>query len=196
MGWTDERVEMLKQLWTEGLSASQIAEKLGGVSRNAVIGKVHRLKLESRVKSVSSAAPAPSPAAPQTVERPALQPRHAEVEMDQTVVSPRFSPPPQHSAPQRSMPRTIGATALKMDPDEERELMEAQETVLTTGEVVPIARKLTLVQLTESTCKWPVGDPLKPDFHFCGNSARDASPYCAYHAKLAFQPASERRRVR
>ena len=132
MGWTDERVEMLKQFWTEGLSASQIAEKLGGVSRNAVIGKVHRLKLESRVKSVGSAAPAPSqsqaPAQPpaQAAERPVLQPRYAEIEVNQTVVSPRFSPPPQHTAPQRSMPRTMGATALKMDPDEEHELMEVQ----------------------------------------------------------------------
>ena len=196
MGWTDERVEMLKQLWTEGLSASQIADKMGGVSRNAVIGKVHRLKLESRAKSGGSAATAPSPVHPHVVERAALQPRYAEVEVNQTVVSPRFSPPPQPSSPQRSMPRTMGATALKMDPDEEHELMQAQATVQTTGEVVPIARKLTLVQLTEGTCKWPVGDPLKPDFHFCGNSARDASPYCAYHAKLAFQPASERRRVR
>ncbi len=196
MGWTDERVEMLKQLWTEGLSASQIADKLGGVSRNAVIGKVHRLKLESRAKSPGAAVSSPSHAPVQAIERTAPQPRYAEVEVNRTVVSPRFSPPPQPSAPQRSMPRTMGATALKMEPDEEHQLIEAQETVQTTGEVVPIARKLTLVQLTEGTCKWPVGDPLKPDFHFCGNSARDTSPYCAYHAKLAFQPASERRRVR
>lgn len=193
MGWTDERVEMLKQLWTEGLSASQIADRLGGVSRNAVIGKVHRLKLESRAKSSASAAPAAFQ--DQAVERSAPQPRYAEIEVNQTVVSPRFSPP-QPSASQRSMPRTIGATALKLEPDEEHELMEAHEIIRTTGEVVPIARKLTLVQLTEGTCKWPVGDPLKADFHFCGNSARDASPYCVYHAKLAFQPASERRRVR
>ena len=190
MGWTDERVEMLKQLWTEGLSASQIADRMGGVSRNAVIGKVHRLKLESRAKSTVGAVSAPL----QASERPAPQPRYAEIEVSETVVSPRFVPQ-QPSVTQRSMPRTMGATALKMEPDDEHELM-AQESLQTSGEVVPIARKLTLVQLTENTCKWPVGDPLKPDFHFCGNSARDSSPYCAYHAKLAFQPASERRRIR
>ena len=189
MGWTDERVEMLKQLWTEGLSASQIADRLGGVSRNAVIGKVHRLKLESRAKSTS--------VSPQVVElSPAAMPQFASIEVTETVVMPRFSAPLQAAAQRSSMPRTIGATALKMDPDEEHELLQAEEVVQTTGEVVPISRKLTLVQLTEGTCKWPVGDPLKPDFHFCGNSARDASPYCVYHAKLAFQPASERRRVR
>jgi len=54
MGWTDERVEQLKQLWTEGLSASQIARQLGGVTRNAVIGKVHRLGLQQRRPSPKS----------------------------------------------------------------------------------------------------------------------------------------------
>ena len=59
MSWTDERVEQLKKLWTDGLSASQIAAELGGVTRNAVIGKVHRLGLSGRAKSPSSAAPRP-----------------------------------------------------------------------------------------------------------------------------------------
>ena len=56
MSWTEERVETLKKLWSEGLSASQIATTLGGVSRNAVIGKVHRLKLPGRVKPATSSA--------------------------------------------------------------------------------------------------------------------------------------------
>jgi GcrA cell cycle regulator len=59
MTWTDERVETLKRLWTDGLSASQIAAELGGITRNAVIGKVHRLGLSGRAKSPSSAAPRP-----------------------------------------------------------------------------------------------------------------------------------------
>src|SRR5256886_7440797 len=59
MSWTDERVELLKKLWTDGLSASQIAAELGGITRNAVIGKVHRLGLSGRAKSPSSAAPRP-----------------------------------------------------------------------------------------------------------------------------------------
>ena len=57
-------------------------------------------------------------------------------------------------------------------------------------------RKLSLVQLTERTCKWPIGDPLSPDFHFCGDHSGDGTPYCAFHAKLAFQAVTERRRVR
>ena len=59
MTWTDERVELLKKLWADGLSASQIAAELGGVTRNAVIGKVHRLGLAGRAKAPSSAAPRP-----------------------------------------------------------------------------------------------------------------------------------------
>jgi GcrA cell cycle regulator len=182
MGWTDERVELLKQLWTEGLSASQIADRLGGVSRNAVIGKVHRLKLESRARQ------------PAAVERPAPR-RTAEVETVEMVVPARLVAASQQPSPSRAMPRTMGATALKMEPEEELEVIE-QPQEHESAEVVPIIRKLSLVELTETTCKWPVGDPMKADFHFCGNNAPDASPYCAYHAKLAFQPFSDRRRAR
>src|SRR6187397_22309 len=57
MSWTDERVELLKKLWADGLSASQIAGELGGITRNAVIGKVHRLGLSGRAKSPSSSVP-------------------------------------------------------------------------------------------------------------------------------------------
>ncbi|MGZ5850479.1 MAG: GcrA family cell cycle regulator, partial [Methyloceanibacter sp.] len=59
MAWNDERVELLKKLWAEGLSASQIASRLGGVTRNAVIGKVHRLGLSGRATSSRSASPRP-----------------------------------------------------------------------------------------------------------------------------------------
>src|SRR4030081_2846895 len=64
MNWTDERVETLKKLWADGLSASQIAAELGGITRNAVIGKVHRLGLSGRAKSPSSSAPRPRKARP------------------------------------------------------------------------------------------------------------------------------------
>ncbi|KQT88123.1 GcrA family cell cycle regulator [Aurantimonas sp. Leaf443] len=192
MGWTDERVELLKRLWTEGLSASQIAERLGGgVSRNAVIGKVHRLKLESRIKTPSTA----ETAAEEVVEVVAQEDVEVEVEV---VVAQRLVPPPQPTLVQsRPMPRLVGATALKMEPEEE-DVMEMEPVVERRpgGSVVPIARRLSLTQLNERTCKWPVGDPLRSDFHFCGHRSKDTSPYCDYHARIAFQPVSERRRVR
>ena len=172
MSWTDERVELLSKLWAEGLSASQIAAQLGGVSRNAVIGKVHRLKLSSRGRA--TAAPShkkksgSASAAPKSAARPAAAHRHVTA--------------------------SIGATALQVHFDAEpvaRHHLRPVEEV-----VVPISRRLKLVELTERTCKWPNGDPLAEDFSFCGNDSKEDGPYCTYHSRLAFQPASERRRAR
>ena len=168
MNWTDERVELLKKLWAEGLSASQIAAQLGGVSRNAVIGKVHRLKLSSRGRATNTQSRAKKP------------PR------------PTGSKSTSRTGSSRAIPQTVGAnalsTAFQAQPVERVRPIE--------DVVVPISRRLSLVELNEHTCKWPNGDPLHEDFHFCGNEAMESGPYCTYHARLAFQPASERRRQR
>jgi len=167
MDWTDERVELLRKYWAEGLSASRIAAQLGGVSRNAVIGKVHRLKLSSRGRAAS-----------------------AGVARQKKMVAPKATKAPQ----QRTVTITVGANALQAQFDAEpvaRRHLRPVENV-----VVPMSRKLTLVQLTERTCKWPNGDPLSEEFNFCGNESAETGPYCSYHARVAFQPASERRRLR
>ncbi|KAA0972426.1 GcrA cell cycle regulator [Aureimonas fodinaquatilis] len=209
MSWTDERIETLKRLWSDGHSASQIANELGGVSRNAVIGKVHRLKLESRIKPAATpttpaaplaaaepvnAAPAPQPAPRQAA--PAVLEARETPPVAAAPATPRILP---SSAPQpvaqQSVTRTLGATALKIEPQFAPYEPSVEED-RPSAEVVPISRNLTLVQLSERTCKWPIGDPLSPDFRFCGNHSGDGSPYCTYHARIAFQPASERRRVR
>ena len=186
MKWTDERVELLKKLWSEGLSASQIAAQLGGVSRNAVIGKVHRLKLSGRGKTTTAAPRSKKPApAPVAAPRP-------------TTTSSSSMSSGSASAPQPTMRATVmktsGAAALQAEV-----LADAvAEPIIRHNEnvVVPISRHLTLLQLTERTCKWPVGDPLHEDFHFCGHESGESSPYCSYHSKLAFQPTAERRRAR
>ncbi|CAN0654147.1 GcrA family cell cycle regulator [Nitratireductor aquimarinus] len=173
MNWTDERVETLKKLWAEGLSASQIAAQLGGVSRNAVIGKVHRLKLSSRGRATS----------PRTRQKKAAT--AAPTTTTTTTRRPRATRPTTVS---------IGATALQAQFDQEP---VAQTYIRPVSDVVvPISRKLELVQLTETTCKWPNGDPLSEEFSFCGNEAGESGPYCAYHSRIAYQPASERRRAR
>ena len=180
MNWTDERVELLKKLWSEGLSASQIAAQLGGVSRNAVIGKVHRLKLSGRGKTTTTAPRSkkvsPTTAAPRPTAAASVEP-HATTTIRTATIT-----------------KTVGAAALKMEfvPD------AVAETIIrpTSDVVVPISRHLTLLQLSERTCKWPIGDPLNDDFHFCGNESGESGPYCGYHSKLAYQPTAERRRVR
>jgi GcrA cell cycle regulator len=172
MNWTDERVELLRKLWAEGLSASQIAAQLGGVSRNAVIGKVHRLKLSSRGRATAS-------------------PAHKKKAGSSAGVTKGSS---ARAAAHRHMPVSIGATALQVQFDAEpvaQQLVRPVEDV-----VVPISRRLKLVELTERTCKWPNGDPLAEGFSFCGADSSESGPYCAYHSRIAFQPAAERRRVR
>jgi GcrA cell cycle regulator len=170
MNWTDERVEQLKKLWADGLSASQIAAQLGGVSRNAVIGKVHRLKLSGRGKTTSS------------------QTRSKKVN---TAASSQRSGSTSSHMSGRVINRSVGATALQTEYSTD---IEPVVTRTVADVVVPISRKLELVELTERTCKWPVGDPLLPGFNFCGNDVGEGGPYCTYHSRLAYQPASDRRR--
>ncbi|KRB58854.1 GcrA cell cycle regulator [Rhizobium sp. Root708] len=172
MNWTDERVEKLKKLWSEGLSASQIAAQLGGVSRNAVIGKVHRLSLPGRAKAGGTTTTARTP--------------------KRTTTAPR-APNYASRVATRTVTRQQGATMLKEEID-----VNAIEEVRfrpASNVVIPISRRLGLTELTERTCKWPVGDPLKDDFHFCGCESPDSSPYCTYHQRMAYQPVNERRKA-
>lgn len=171
MSWTNERVELLKKLWSEGLSASQIAGELGGVTRNAVIGKVHRLGLSGRAKTSSSSS----------------KPRR-----------PRTASPSAGTAPKKpaQQPQTIGATALKMDtsPAPAAEIKPELEPLPEL--VVPISQRATILTLTERTCKWPIGDPATDDFYFCGRQSDAGVPYCAHHCRIAYQPVADRRRER
>ncbi len=169
MNWTDERVDMLRKLWAEGLSASQIAAQLGSVTRNAVIGKVHRLKLSSRGRPASAPVkPKKQPAAPRSAARAASVIRHVTTSVGATAL----------------------ATQFETEPVARYQLRPIENVV------VPISRRLKLVQLSERTCKWPNGDQLTEDFSFCGNDSTEGGPYCTYHSRLAFQPAAERRRSR
>lgn len=171
MSWTNERVELLKKLWSDGLSASQIAGELGGVTRNAVIGKVHRLGLSGRAKTSSSSA----------------KPRR-----------PRASTASTGSAPKKApqQPQSIGATALKADIDQAPAVAVKPNLEPLPELVVPISQRATILTLTERTCKWPIGDPATDDFYFCGRQSDAGVPYCAHHCKIAYQPVADRRRER
>ena len=191
MGWTEERVELLKKLWLEGLSASQIAGVLGeGVTRNAVIGKVHRLKLTGRAKPASSA-----PRARTAPRAPGVR----------RVASPGMGGRPSNGSSlgsmmkSRSMPSsggggggmTHGATALKMD---EQFAVEAYVAPQVQELFIPVDQRLTLLQLNEETCKWPIGDPLTPDFYFCGQHSEEGKPYCDFHSRRAYHQIDKKKR--
>ena len=159
MTWTDERVELLKKLWADGLSASQIAGELGGITRNAVIGKVHRLGLSGRAKSPSSGAP--------------------------RVRKPRSHMLRVGRASMRG--NTALALAYEMEPEPEIEQYD---------NIIPMGQRRTLLELTEDTCRWPIGDPANAEFFFCGGKPITGLPYCAHHSRIAYQPAAERRKDR
>jgi GcrA cell cycle regulator len=169
MSWNDERVELLKKLWNDGLSASQIAAELGAVTRNAVIGKVHRLGLSGRAKTATPAQQRPRKPAP--------------------VAAPR-----QAAARSIVAPQVRGNVALAVQPMLEayiEPLPEIREDV-----VVPMSRRVKIMELREAMCKWPMGDPMHADFVYCGADCSFGTPYCTHHSAIAYQPAMERRRAR
>lgn len=161
MSWTEDRVDVLKKLWAEGHSASQIAKQLGGVTRNAVIGKVHRLGLSGRA----------------TPSRPVKRP-------------PRLARP-------KPQVQTAGAVATQPTVSTEDTPIRRsdQQAILSALQPAPVAdgEAATILTLRDSMCKWPIGDPADPQFAFCGRKS-DCGPYCAEHAKVAFQPQRKRDR--
>jgi GcrA cell cycle regulator len=196
MSWTDERVETLKKMWGEGQSASQIAKELGGVTRNAVIGKVHRLGLSNRAgggapdeeeETVVAAAPAAA-----TPIRPATPAEPVRI-------------PEARPAADRPAPPITGATVTPLPirkaiipagqplPPQPSLNEISPEALASVREVEKRARRLTLMELTERTCKWPIGDPATDDFWFCGLPSLPGKPYCEAHVGVAFQPMSARR---
>jgi GcrA cell cycle regulator len=198
MSWTDERVETLKRMWAEGQSASQIAKELGGVTRNAVIGKVHRLGLSNRGgnESEEEVVPvAPEPAPKPVPEPVAAKPAPAPVDPRPAAAAPQPTPAPQ-AAPANILPiplrKPIVPAGQPLPPQPSLNEI-SPEALASVREVEKRAKKLTLMELTERTCKWPIGDPATEDFWFCGLPSLPGKPYCEAHVGVAFQPMSARR---
>jgi GcrA cell cycle regulator len=194
MSWTDERVETLKRMWNEGQSASQIAKELGGVTRNAVIGKVHRLGLSNRVggkddddEAVST--PAPAAAKPEPAARPDPAAR-AEAPRQAAPAAPAAAP--ASNVTTLPVRKAIIPAGQPLPPQPSLNEI-SPEALASVREVEKRARKLTLMELTERTCKWPIGDPATEDFWFCGLPSLPGKPYCEAHVGVAFQPMSARR---
>ena len=147
MSWTDEKVTKLREFWTKGHTASQIAELLGETTRNAVIGKAHRLNLEER---------APSKAKSNSEKK---QTNSLQLKL-------------KGSASKKSKFNSI-----LLDKNFEPE------------------NPTILENLTDQTCKWPLGHPDEENFYFCGRKPVDAFPYCKLHVLYAFQPKGQKEEV-
>lgn len=214
MSWTDERIETLRRMWEGGSTASQIAEELGGVSRNAVIGKAHRLGLQSRPSPVKPneppaaaavkvsvetpieapvvASPLPRPAERAAAPAPDPTPEIDDEESDDSDEAPAAIVP---AAPQPIL-RSVGPGGfLRQAPGEQ----QAPITPAPPRRLVPakpnadMAGKTTLLDLNDKICKWPLGHPGEPDFHFCGDKVNPGFPYCVAHCGHAYQAQLPRR---
>jgi GcrA cell cycle regulator len=195
MSWTDERIDRLRTMWENGLTASQIAEELGGVSRNAVIGKAHRLGLKARPSPVK-ANDGESKAAPKPKAKPVEKPAVAAAPRMAAPVSERPAPaaaaPAYPPRPQSDMPKIIsigpGGFMRQGPGDQQAPIPPAPPRRLVPAKPSPeIAGKTTLLDLNEKVCRWPMGHPGEPDFHFCGTAVNPGFPYCVEHCGRAFQ---------
>ena len=148
MSWNEEKISKLKELWGKGSTASQIAEIIGGISRNAVIGKAHRLQLSSKIKTRS----APS------------NRKYQNNEVDENI-----------SKQKRGRKNKFKSLIIEKDfePENPKKLEE----------------------LTEDSCKWPIGHPEEESFYFCGRSSLKDFSYCKLHLLYAYQPKGRKEEV-
>ena len=221
MSWTDERIDRLKAMWTQGSTASQIAEELGGVSRNAVIGKAHRLGLDSRpspvkpveVKVRKPVAPKPvaaTPPAPPVAKADPIPAKPAPAPVARTPdpvanttrartvdkVAPSMVPAGPNTDPSAIQYRSVGPggfirqgpgdTQAPIPPAPPRRLVPAKPSA-------EVADRTSLLDLNDRICRWPMGHPGEPDFHFCGDHANPGFPYCVAHCGVAYQAQLPRR---
>lgn len=204
MSWTDERIEKLTKMWEGGATASQIADELGGVSRNAVIGKAHRLGLKARPSPVKpnekpARAPAPKKA------RPEAPPPRAEAAPEAPVAPRPAAPaseapsaPAVEAAPAPAVekpapgPRIVSVGPggfLRQGPgDQQQPIPPAPPRRLVPAKPsAEISDKTSLLDLNDRICRWPMGHPGEPDFHFCGEKVNPGFPYCVEHCGRAYQ---------
>ena len=207
MSWTDERIATLKKMWEGGSTASQIADELGGVSRNAVIGKAHRLGLKSRPSPVKANDKKKAPAKPAPAPKPAAK----KAAKPAPKAAPAAAAPAKPAAPAAPGPRQDGAPQSQPLPNRSSNLPKIVSVgpggFLRQGpgdqqppippapprRLVPakpsaeIADKTSLLDLSDKVCRWPMGHPGEPDFHFCGESVNPGFPYCVEHCGRAYQ---------
>ncbi len=226
MSWTEERIEQLKARWAEGATASEIATELGGVSRNAVIGKAHRLGLEARPSPVkpgedkslpgAEAGEAVSKPIKQTAklieEAPPAEPVRVRDKPAIAAVLEAAAPMPSAAEPSSPRPQPQQSRGNGLDPnvqyrsvgpggfirqgpgDTQAPIPPAPPRRLVPAKPSPeVAEKTSLLELNDRICKWPMGHPGEPDFHFCGQPANPGFPYCVAHCGVAYQAQLPRR---
>ena len=206
MEWTEETIARLRDLWQQGLSTAEIGRQLS-VTKNAVVGKAHRLGLKPRpspIRRASKGTPAEAVAdtsAPAATESTPVAPSVADKEtVSAPVVSkapasqPEKAPAPSAAAPsvpaatQAASPASAG-DALTGEPEAAARPPRSQARA-TRSALRPVSEPR---RRSSQSCCWPLGDPGTPGFHFCGATPLPGKPYCAEHAQLAYVKLRDRR---
>lgn len=202
MSWTDERIATLQKMWEGGSTASQIAEELGGVSRNAVIGKAHRLGLKARPSPVkaaekkkkAAAKKATPKATPPTKSAAKPAAKAAKAPAGKAAAGSAQSGVPSQPIPNPTpdLPKIVSVGPggfLRQGPgDQQAPIPPAPPRRLVPAKPDPsIADKTSLLDLSDKVCRWPMGHPGEPDFHFCGGAVNPGFPYCVEHCGRAYQ---------
>ena len=193
MAWSDERVAILKKMWLEGSSASEIAKELGNITRNAVIGKVHRLGMSNRdtnnLKSGSSTSNAKKSA--RRGRPPKVNKEEKKKGRPHKLKDPGDFP---ETLDVKEKSTTSSAKEMRLDENKTKLASDlSEETLQNILKVEMKSKKISLMELTERTCKWPIGDPATDTFWFCGHESEPGKPYCKTHISIAFQPITQRR---
>ena len=203
MSWTPDRVEALKRMWSDGQSASQIANDLGGVTRNAVIGKVHRLGLSNRGNVNNKEKKVLDITRAESIKKPVKKRAPSEIKATVPEDSVRkkkhlaSESKSEKKEPQsQNINKPIIYTANQPLPPQPSTSEISEETLRNVKSIEKKSKKLSLMELTERTCKWPIGDPATEKFWFCGHAAEPGKPYCETHIEIAFQPVASRRERR
>ena len=193
MAWSDERVAILKKMWLEGNSASEIAKELGNITRNAVIGKVHRLGLSNRDTNITKTG-STSTKAVKNAKRG--RPPKVNKEIKKRGRPEKLKDPRDFRETKDVKDQSVTSLAnTKRSSESKLEIVSdlSEETLKNLLKVEMKSKKISLMELTERTCKWPIGDPATDTFWFCGHESEPGKPYCKTHISIAFQPITQRR---
>ncbi len=179
MDWTDEAIARLRSLWAEGHSTAEIGRRLG-ISKNAVVGKAHRLLLDARPSPIRRAAPGEAPRQP--VIRRVVGPTLAAM---QAVVVPDATVPPVAETP---APVPLPAPAIPAP------WVPPTPSLVVTPPPAPVLRAVSRAPGGRLVaCCWPIGEPGTRSFRFCDDESLPGKPYCSTHAALAYVRVRDRR---
>lgn len=197
--WTKERIEEASRLWLSGVSALQIAERLGGLTRNAVIGKINRLGL-MRASRDGSGKLAAVPVERTVVAAPAVAetvPEPVPVPSKPVRILPSILVPSAPEKPKAS-PRRADAQPRAGNPvtplREQKPPRPAPKAALPRKPATEEERTVRIMDLRDYMCKWPLGDPGAESFRYCGHRNKGGTPYCEAHGRLAYMPTAPRLR--